>query len=153
AGQLVEDVAGAMNHVLILLMLWFLGLSLPVTLFSNRYVMDFLQSYNSLGGQFARSNLVNKRLHGDLYTESSSFEGVLVNKVLRAYVAGICKFAGIVRDVALNVLYDEEDLTTRNMDLNMLTAVESSVVLETIEEAQQWLQSQQTDQLTSTLND
>lgn len=153
AGQLEEDVAGAMNHVLILLMLWFLGLSLPVTLFSNRYVMDFLQSYNSLGGQFAKSNLVNKRLHGDLYTESSSFEGVLVNKVLRSYVAGICKFAGIVRDVALNVLYDEEDLTTRNMDLNMLTAVESSVVLETIEDAQQWLQSQQTDQLTSTLND
>lgn len=141
--QNAESVAGSMNHITTLLMLWFLGLSLPVTLLSNRYVLDFLQNYNRNGGQFAESTFVNHRLHKDGIPELDLYESLLVHKVLRAFVAGICKFSGFVRDVALNVLYDEEDLTTRNMDLDMLTKVDAGEILKTIEEAKAWVQGKE----------
>ncbi|QWU89113.1 hypothetical protein CA3LBN_003436 [Candidozyma haemuli] len=140
APQDVDNVLGSMNHITMSLMSWFSGSSLPVTLLSNRYVLDFLQSYHRSGGQLDKTSLVNHRLHKDGFTEPDSDESLLVNKVLRAFVAGICKFSGVVREIALNVLYDEEDLTTRNMDLDMLSAVDPSVIIETIEEAKAWVQ-------------
>lgn len=139
APRSVSEVAGAMNHITMLLMLWFLSLSLPVTLYSNRYVLDFLESYKRNGGQFEMTSFVNYRLHKTPVPEDTLFQALLVGKVLKAFVAGICKFAGLVRAVALNVLYDEEDLTTRNMDLDLLSAIDSSVIQKCIEEAQIWL--------------
>lgn len=41
------------------------------------------------------------------------------------------------------MLYDEEDLTTRNMDLDMLSAVNPSIILETIEEAKACIQGKE----------
>lgn len=143
AAQTVAEVAGSMNHITRLLMLWFLGLSLPVTLLSNRYVLDLLQSYQRNNGQFVKTSLVNHRLHKESLPEETLYHALLVNKVLRAFVAGICKFSGQVREVALNVLYDEEDLTTRNMDLDLLSATESKVILGTINEAKEWLENQE----------
>lgn len=70
-----------------------------------------------------------------------SFESKLVHLVLKSFIIGLCKFIGLCLQIAMNILYEEEDLTTRNMNLDFLLAVPVESVLHEIESAINWLKS------------
>lgn len=137
APQPVEVVEGVMNGLVVLVVLWTMGLLLPTTFYGLRYVVEFLQNLKIVGGRMDRADFVNRRmkLAGEL---SGDLNSVLVNKVLLAFVAGMCKFAGFVRLVALNVLFDEEDLTTRDMGFDLLSKVPLAEVLGVLDGAAAW---------------
>lgn len=136
-------VAGIMKDIVVSVMSWVHGLSLPTTFFCSRYVLDFLQNLSIVGGRIDRADFINRRLHSsDHVAEIRSRtlpEHVLVNKVLLAFVAAMTKFVGFVRAVALNVLFDEEDLTTRDMDFNLLVHIDAAEIVALLDNSIEWM--------------
>lgn len=74
--------------------------------------------------------------HVSLSDETSS---KLVHLVLKSFIIGLCKFSGIILQLAPNILYEEEDLTTRNMNLDFLTTVALPEVFAEVKKAKDWL--------------
>lgn len=139
-GQNLAVVAALMNLVVVLYMTWLEGLSLLVTVLSNRYVLDFLENY--MKNPTLSVGFTNLRLGS---TVGDTFEDKLVNIVLRAFVLGMCKHMGFCRSVGVSVLYDEEDLITRTMDLELLTEVPVESAVQELDKAEQWLTEQNQD--------
>ncbi|OBA20017.1 hypothetical protein METBIDRAFT_211425 [Metschnikowia bicuspidata var. bicuspidata NRRL YB-4993] len=140
-GQTLPTVVSIMNKLFILYMSWLSGLSLLVTVLSCRYMLDFLQSFRT-NGQLQKARFTNPRLHPADYEPASNTNSQLVNIVLRAFVIGLCKTIGFSLNVAKNVLYDEEDIVTRSMNVDFLSLVSLRIASAEIEEAEIWLQQQ-----------
>lgn len=139
--QLLATVVGVMNELVVLYTSWINGLSLLVTVLACRYVLDFLHNYKAQG-LLRAATMVNPRLHRE-HPEGDSVEHGLVNVVLRAYVVGMCKLIGSTIRIGINVLYDEEDLTTRSMDLDFLLQVLPQIAAAEVELAEKWLAQQE----------
>lgn len=135
----LSSVTAIINELTKLVVSWTEGASLLVTVLSLRHVLQLLQNYQQCGS-LEESGFVNARLQ-DLDADPST-ESLLVNKVLRAFVVGLAKFVGAVIKVALDSLYEEEDLITRTMDLDFLSRVSPQIVTAEIDEAELWLRSQ-----------
>lgn len=99
-----QQLIGITNKLLRLVMSWLDNSLLPVTVLSCRYVQELLQHYSS-------SKVLIK------------FGDDALSTILTSVVTAICKFIGIMVTVGNTVLYEEEDITTRAMDLNLLTEV------------------------------
>lgn len=157
APQPVEHVVGVMNKLLIGYMLWLNNLSLPLTILSCRYVQTLLQNYTlTRGTLLQRCSLDDSRLSSQNNDIQSLGYG-LVHKVLRPFVMGLSRFVGFTLLVAMEVLYEEEDITTRNMNLNYLQNEPIEVVLFELDTAKAWLSTQNLEQhslskLTTNLN-
>lgn len=142
APQPVDSVIGVMNRLLIGYMLWLNNLSLPLTILSCRYVQTLLQNYTSNRGTLLqRCSLVDSRLASQI-KDSQSLEYGLVHKVLKPFLMAIARFVGFTLLVAMEVLYEEEDITTRNMNLNYLQNEAIEVVLFELDTAKAWLSTQ-----------
>lgn len=178
-GLQLDAVAAIMNKIVVLYMSWLDGLSLLLTMFGSRHVLDYLEGFKILGdhrsgflvrkernwaevgkileevrnlqkttdtgtSESANTNSQSKEI---IDTDSQGLSGpesadiILqnTNLVLRAFVAAMCKFAGFTRAVGTTVLYDEEDLTTRTMDFDLLSLVPTPEIVEELEKAQTWL--------------
>lgn len=150
--QKIEVVASLMNKIVVLYMSWLQGLCLLLTMLSCRYVLDFLKNFKSNGGQLHCTQFTSG-IHEADFVIPDTYEHHLVNTVLRAFVAGMCKFTGFTRTVGTSVLYDEEDLSTRSMDLDFLGLVPASEVVKDIEMAIEWMHINSHEELSSTLLD
>lgn len=100
-----EMLVGTMNKLMIMLMSWLDHSSLPVTVLSCRYVQEIVYKYTTNGDRG-----MDKFSLGD-------------NSILASFVVGISKFVGAMITVGNTVLYEEEDITTRNMELNFLNEI------------------------------
>lgn len=116
SGQLIAIT----NKLLKLFMSWLNNSSLPLTVLSCRYVQELIGNYS---GQVDKT--------GTGY-QLSIGEGVF-NKTLATVVIGIGKIVGVLITIGNTVLYEEEDLTTRTMDLNFLNEVLIDEILELLE--------------------
>lgn len=139
-GQSLATVAAIMNSLIVLYMSWLHGLSLLVTMLSSRYVVDFLENYKA-HPVVGSAGFVNWRLHGPEYVRGHSDDENMVNILLRGFVVGLCKHIGFCRWLAISVLYDEEDLTTRSMDFDFLSQITPEVAVMEIEKAEKWVKS------------
>lgn len=142
AGQPSGLVIGVMNRLLVLYLSWINKWSLSVTVLSCRYVQSLLENNMTNVGKFKLVTFVNGRLPKTTTGSELRIEHLLVNKVLRSFVAGICKFIGITLEVGLNVLYEEEDLITRSMDLDFLSKVTTEEIIGDIDSAIAWITAQ-----------
>lgn len=146
--QSVDAVIATTDYLLCQLMSWLNNSSLPVTVLSCRYVQTILQNY-SMQPHDSKSlygcTLHDSRIESSstaIKTTSSSKESILVHLVLRAYLIGLTKFIGFCINVGLNILYEEEDLTTRRMDLDFLSEIPTVLVVKELNEAISWLEIQ-----------
>lgn len=143
-GQSIESVLAITDKLFGLLMSWLNNSSLPVTVLSCRYTQALLTSYNnSIIKLFETCKLVDQRLpknQGEVDIES--FEYQLVHRGLRSFIGGLCKFIGFLLNVGTTVLYEEEDLTTRNMDLDFLTQIDINTIMHDINHTIEWLKKQ-----------
>lgn len=138
--QPLGAVAAIMREIVVLYMSWINGLSLLVTVLGCRYVLDLLQNYKATA-LLKGSTFVNSRVEGA--STSDATDSQLVNTVLRGYVIGMCKFVGFNIRVGIDILYDEEDLTTRSMDLDFFSQVAPADVVAEVDHAVEWLGSQE----------
>mmetsp|Transcript_6067 Transcript_6067/g.7433 ORF Transcript_6067/g.7433 Transcript_6067/m.7433 type:complete len:786 (+) Transcript_6067:199-2556(+) len=134
--QNVDKVIGIINGLVRLYTSWLNNSSLPVTVMSCRYVQTLLENYQ---GSLNDCTFENKRLPKQENYDKSSVEWRLVHKVLNSFILGLVKFIGISLHIAFNTLYEEEDLTTRNMDLDFLTDIPSEFIVKKINESIHWL--------------
>ena len=134
--QDVDKVIGIINGLVRLYTSWLNNSSLPVTVMSCRYVQTLLENYQ---GSLNDCTFENKRLPKQENYDKNSVEWKLVHKVLNSFILGLVKFVGISLHIAFNTLYEEEDLTTRNMDLDFLTDIPSEFIVKKINESIHWL--------------
>lgn len=126
-------------------MSWLQNSSLPVTALSCRYAQTLLQNY--LQHPETRETLVDCTLYDDRVHrgkpkyEDNLKEYLLVHQVLRSYLLVLLKWIGCCVQVGLNVLYEEEDLTTRTLELDLLTAVPFGIVVEEVEKSSEWIKN------------
>lgn len=138
AAQPPATVAAAMNNLTVLYVSWLGGLALLTTVLSSRYMLDYLLNYKALRQVRCGFGLAAERAVAAL-PPSETTNYTLVNTVLRAFVAGLAKTIGFTLRVATEVLYDEEDLITRNMDLDFLGQTLPQEVLAELAAAELWL--------------
>lgn len=140
----IDEVIAINNKLLILFVSWLDNSSLPVTVLSCRYVQTLLQNYTALKSTnlplIDQCSLVDNRLKTSI-SPDDSFESKLVHLVLKSFIIGLCKFIGVCLNIAMYILYEEEDLTTRSMNLDFLLNVPLQQVLQQIESAINWLQT------------
>lgn len=139
-GRTLPEVVAVMSCLLRQFMAWINGLSLLVTVLSNRYMYDLLSNFKR-NFKVEEADFVNRRLHGVNYTPEDSEESRYVNIVLRGYVIGLAKTISIFLKVALDVLYEEEDLVTRSMDLSYFCTTPFEGVLLPVKAATNYLES------------
>lgn len=110
------------NKLLKLFMSWLNNSSLPLTVLSCRYVQELVSIYSQ---QVDKSGITTKLTLGN---------GIF-NQILTGVVIGISKIIGVLITIGNTVLYEEEDLTTRTMDLNFLNEILIDEVLELLEQS------------------
>ncbi|CCE72843.1 Piso0_000442 [Millerozyma farinosa CBS 7064] len=129
AGRSEEEVIGVMIKLLKSVISWFNNSSLPVTVCSCRYVQTILGNYK---GKLTDCTFVNTRdVDGDI-SDSTSTEWKLVNRFLKSFVLAIIKFVGLCLEIACETLYEEEDIITRDLDMNFLTTVPAEQILKDV---------------------
>jgi hypothetical protein len=154
--QSIDAVIGIQSKLLVLLISWLNNSNLPVTILSCRYVQTLLVNYtrSALNPDMSlveKCSLTDCRLPNP-HSSQDTFESKMVHTVLKSFIMGLCKFIGFSLNVAMNILYEEEDLTTRNMNLDFLLAVPTEVVLEELEKSISWLKSNQDTNNTKEVN-
>lgn len=120
APQTPEHVGAVMDQLLVAYCSWITALSLPLTVLSCRYVYAYMDNYMKKGSLAAT---FHEERAGRSPLETDSHHSKLVNVVLRAFVAGVCKLVGITIQTGSSVLYDEEDLTLRTLSYDFLSGV------------------------------
>lgn len=151
SGQSAELVIGVMNRLIVLYLSWINKWSLSVTVLSCRYAQTLLENYMANPERFSNVTLINGRLPNTMNGHELTIEHILVNKVLRSFVGGLCKFIGITLEVGLSVLYEEEDLITRSMDLDFLSKVSAEEIIDDIDSSIEWIQAQNSENLEFTI--
>ncbi|ODV78484.1 glucose-repressible protein [Suhomyces tanzawaensis NRRL Y-17324] len=154
--QSPQSVAAIHSKLLGLFMSWLNNSSLPVTVLSCRYVQTLLTNFERLAADSSISfankcSLVNERLplktRGKADADASQgkestqayVERIMVHKVLKSFIVGLCKFIGTCLYISTNVLYEEEDLTTRNMNFDFFLNVDASIVIKELQSSINWL--------------
>ncbi|KAL7664236.1 Uncharacterized protein ABC855_g3068 [[Candida] zeylanoides] len=136
-----ETIVATIDKLYVLLMSWLNNSSLPVTVLSCRYVHTLLVNYTAAAEKsLAHCSLHDRRFGAE--SASISIESQLVHRVLRTFVIGLAKFIGFVLQVGASVLYEEEDLITRNMDLDFLSSVPTEAVVAELQATVAWVQQQ-----------
>lgn len=144
--QSIEEVIVIQNKLILMFLSWLNNSSLPVTVLSCRYVQTLLTNYmsnkSSTMSLFDMCSFVNPRLPktDTPYVESPEYS--LVHIVLKSFTIGLCRFIGLSLNIASNVLYEEEDLTTRNMNLDFLYNVSAEDTIHELKRAIHWIQCQ-----------
>lgn len=124
-----KEVIGLMHKLLRGYIAWLENHSLTVTVLSCRYVQNILESYykesEQTFGQPELDRIVFKipRLIENTEMDKSSQDYLLVNKVLRAFVLGLCKMIDSTINMARWVLNEAEDITSRNLDKDALFGI------------------------------
>ncbi|KAI5967019.1 MAK10 [Candida pseudojiufengensis] len=126
------------NKLLQFLVNWLESDSLPVTVLSCRYVQCMLENYlikqNSIWEQCSFNQ---PKLSKVEYEKNTNYW--LIHKVLKIFIMGLCKFIGFTINIAKTFLYEEEDLTTRNMNFNYLFDVPTQFIIERINVTIEWI--------------
>lgn len=130
AGRSEDEVIGVMIELLKLVISWFNNSSLPVTVCSCRYVQTILENYK---GKLTDCTFANttREVDGDM-NDNTSTEWKLVNRFLKSFVLAIIKFVGLCLEIACETLYEEEDIITRDLDMNFLTTVPAEQILKDV---------------------
>lgn len=131
-----DKVIAIINGLVRLYTSWLNNSSLPVTVLSCRYVQILLENYQ---GSLNDCTFENKRLPKQTKHDKDTVEWKLVHKVLNSFILGLVKFVGISLQIAFNTLYEEEDLTTRNLDLDFLTDISPEFISKRINDSIHWL--------------
>lgn len=140
----LAQVAAVMNRLVVLYTDWLGGLPLLVTVLSCRYVVDYLEKMDTeviagcSNGSSAELNACDGANDNSTSNGQTDGAGGPVANVLRPFVAALCFVVGFTRDVALSVLYDEEDVTTRAMDFTF-SRERPAAVAEQLDAAAAWL--------------
>lgn len=134
--QDADKVIGIINGLVRLYTSWLNNSSLPVTVMSCRYVQTLLENYQ---GSLNDCTFENRRLPKQTKHDKDTVEWKLVHKVLNSFILGLVKFVGISLQIAFNTLYEEEDLTTRNLDLDFLTDIPPEFIGKKINDSIHWL--------------
>lgn len=113
-----SQLIGLMNLMIKLLMSWLNNSSLPVTVLSCRYVQHIVHSYT---------------MSVERGMDKFDLGPGLCNKILKSFVVALAKFVGVVITVSNTVLYEEEDLTTRAMELDFLNEILIDEVIEDLD--------------------
>lgn len=103
-------------QLLVAFMSWLDNSSLPVTVLGSRHVVSFLQIFQTV--KFRKDALLRALKWNQPVRGSSLFFSCL-----GPFVAGLCKAIGSCLNVSTTVLYEEEDVTTRSMNLDFLSVV------------------------------
>lgn len=113
-----KELIAIANKLFKLFMSWLNNSSLPLTVLSCRYIQELISYYSS---QVDKSGL-KLSLGEDIF-----------NQILTGIILGISKIVGVLITVGNTVLYEEEDLTTRSMDLNFLNEILIDEILDHLE--------------------
>lgn len=148
-GRPLAEVNAIMNSVLRALVAWLDGLSLLVTVLSSRYVYDMLSNFKK-NLLLSEAVFINRRIHPDDYVLPDTEESAFVNIVLRGYVIGLVKLLSILYKIALDVLYEEEDITTRSMDFDYFCTTPLELVYEPLDAAIDYLTARPSDDVQNT---
>ncbi|KAK6462260.1 glucose-repressible protein [Scheffersomyces coipomensis] len=148
--QSIDNVISIQNKLFQLLMSWLNNSSLPVTVLSCRYIQTLLENYTFTRNQGSKNLLdqcsfknlrffETKEMQDKNQSLDDDVEYQLVHKVLKIFSIAITKFIGICITIGVNVLYEEEDINTRNMNLDFLTEVDEEIVIEQIDQCSEWI--------------
>lgn len=120
---------------------WLNNSSLSVTVFSCRYVEELLVNYTKdPGAGLAGCKFGNTEIKSDV-------NYLLVHKVLRSVVLGVLHFVRLCLTLGqAGVVYEEEDINTHNMHLDVLSLVPSDEILKEIQGSIIYLQKQFADE-------
>ncbi|RCK57349.1 N-alpha-acetyltransferase, 35 NatC auxiliary subunit [Candida viswanathii] len=139
--QPIDVVVNIQTKLLSNLINWLESDSLPVTVLSCRYVQTILVNYlnyhMSKVGQFSFSDA---RLPEKTY-DTTSLDYLLVHKVLKTFIMGLSKFIGFTIYLSQTVLYEEEDLTTKSMNLNFFQELLPQFFIDEINDCIEWILS------------
>lgn len=138
-GRPLPEVAAIMNSLLRSFVAWIDGLSLLVTVLSSRYMYDLLSNFKR-NYKVEEADFINRRLHPDGLLLPDTEESGYVNIVLRGYVIALAKALSVFLKIALDVLYEEEDITTRSMDLSYFCTTPYEDIYPPLEKAIQYLE-------------
>lgn len=142
-GRSLPEVAAVMNYLLRSFVGWVNGNSLLVTVLSCRYMYDLLCNFKKTN-KVSETDFVNRCLHPHPYTPDSSEESDYVNIVLRGFTISFAKILSFFLKISLDVLYEEEDITTRAMDLSFFCATPYEDVYQPLEAAIEYLKDEST---------
>ncbi|CCH46254.1 hypothetical protein BN7_5846 [Wickerhamomyces ciferrii] len=150
-GRSLNEVLQQSDAILRSVFVWLNNSSLPVTVFSNRYVEQLLVNYT----KDVRNGLNSCKFYDSRYEkvdEMASLELQLVHKVLRSVVLGVLHFVRLCLTLGqAGVVYEEEDINTQNMNLDVLSLIGSDQVLKEIINSINFLSKHFPDSKDSTL--
>lgn len=135
-GRSLQEVVHLSDSIFRSVFVWLNNASLPVTVFSCRYVETLLVNYKN----DVKGGLASCKFYGPNETVGNSIEEKLVHKVLRSVVLGVLHFVRLCLTFGQSgVVYEEEDITTQTMNLDVLSLIGSDQVLGEINESINWL--------------
>lgn len=142
--QPVNVVINIQTKLLSNLINWLENDSLPVTVLSCRYVQTILVNYlncdTTTVGQFS---FYDSRLP-ETDHDTNSLNYLMVHKVLKTFVMALSKFIGFTIYLSRTVLYEEEDLTTKSMNLNFFQELLPQFFIDEINDCIEWILSHET---------
>lgn len=139
--QSVNVIINIQTKLLSNLINWLENDSLPVTVLSCRYVQTILVNYmnhdTSAVGQFS---FYDSRLP-ETNHDTNKLDYLMVHKVLKTFIMGLSKFIGFTIYLSRTVLYEEEDLTTKSMNLNFFQELLPQFFIDEINDCIEWVLS------------
>ncbi|ODV95837.1 hypothetical protein PACTADRAFT_33041 [Pachysolen tannophilus NRRL Y-2460] len=137
AGRNFDEVLAIMNDLLKYLMSWLNNSSLSRTILSCRYVEVLLVNYCTGNKSLASCRFgANVELKDD-----DDEESLLIHKVLRSFILGCLEFVKFVLFLGQQgVLYEEEDINTTSMGLDILSKISKQDIINELEKSINWLQ-------------
>ncbi|EMG50411.1 MAK10 N-alpha-acetyltransferase 35 [Candida maltosa Xu316] len=140
--QSIDVIINIQTKLLSNLVNWLESDSLPVTVLSCRYVQTLLVNYlkHNMSSKTGQVSFVDPRLPKVEY-DTGKLDYLLVHKVLKTFIMGLCKFIGFTINLSRIVLYEEEDLTTKSMNLNFFNDFSSQFFIDEINDCIEWILS------------
>lgn len=137
----LQEVLATSDAIFRNVFIWLQNSSLSVTVFSCRYVEELLVIYN----KDANKGISSCRF-GTVENVSLDPELLLVHKVLRSVVLGALHLVRLCLTLGQSgVVYEEEDINTQTMNLNVITMVESNDILKELNDSVDFLKSKYAD--------
>lgn len=139
--QEVNVIINIQTKLLSNLINWLESDSLPVTVLSCRYVQTLLVNYlNHENSGLGKFSFYNSRLSPvDHLKDDLNYQ--LIHRVLKTFIMGLCKFIGFTIYLSRTVLYEEEDLNTKSMNLNFFDDISPGYFIEEINDCIEWILS------------
>ncbi|VEU23466.1 DEKNAAC104462 [Brettanomyces naardenensis] len=136
--QDIDEVNSVICQLFEALTAWLDNNSLSVSVFSCAYIEKLLVNY----GKFGKGNLsFYDSPPAPINMDESGASDVLLNIVLRPFCVCLIQFVKFVVKLGLaGVIYEEEDLNTQTMDLDLLQNVDPKESLKELENSIRWLE-------------